>query len=215
VHPTTVWSWVRKVSTEAGLDAVPTHTLRHTALAIGNDATGDLRAVQDFARHAEVDTTAGYTRSTAERLGKVADAIASFYDPGAGDVAAPEPLLPTLPFRELVAMVEGAHAVGAWAQLAGPLARRGWRLAGTLAGTATLSLAFSPLLHAAVTKPGPGRPATFHLQRFESADPDADYEEWTFDDAEDLLAVAALFERGLPTPEPDAGTTAGRYWVTQ
>ena len=37
----------------------------HTALAMGNDVTGDLRAVQDFARHADPNTTARVTRTPA------------------------------------------------------------------------------------------------------------------------------------------------------
>ncbi len=61
VNATTVWTWVRRVAVDAGLDALGAHLLRHTALAIANDETGDLRAVQDFARHAQVETTAGYT----------------------------------------------------------------------------------------------------------------------------------------------------------
>lgn len=68
VTPASVWNWVRDVSTDAGLPPVSTHRLRHTCLATANDATGDLRAVQEFARHARPETTAGYTRVTAKRL---------------------------------------------------------------------------------------------------------------------------------------------------
>jgi integrase len=75
VNPTTVWTWVRKVSAEAGVPAVCTHRLRHTALATANDVTHDLRAVQEFARHAKPETTAIYTRVTAKRLVEVAMAI--------------------------------------------------------------------------------------------------------------------------------------------
>ena len=42
--------------------------LRHTAIATANDRTGDLRAAQEFARHARPETTAIYTRATAKRL---------------------------------------------------------------------------------------------------------------------------------------------------
>lgn len=49
--------------------------LRHTALATANDATRDLRAVQEFARHARPETTALYTRVTARRLMEVAMSI--------------------------------------------------------------------------------------------------------------------------------------------
>lgn len=68
VHPTTVWLWVREVAQEAGLPSVPTHVLRHTALATALDNCRDLRAVQELAGHARPETTAGYTRVTRRRL---------------------------------------------------------------------------------------------------------------------------------------------------
>ncbi len=74
-HPTTVWGWAREVSAEAGLGAVATHVLRHTALATSLDATGDLRAVQELAGHASPETTAGYTRATRRRLVAAVGAI--------------------------------------------------------------------------------------------------------------------------------------------
>lgn len=67
VSPGTVWGWVRLVGDEAGVP-VRTHLLRHTALAEANDRSGDLRAVQDLARHARPELTAGYTRTTSARL---------------------------------------------------------------------------------------------------------------------------------------------------
>jgi integrase len=75
VHPTTVWTWVRAVAVEAGLAKVPTHRLRHTALATANDATGDLRAVQELARHVKPETTSRYTRVKARRLTSVVRSI--------------------------------------------------------------------------------------------------------------------------------------------
>jgi integrase len=66
--PASIWNWCREVSLEAGIDPVSTHRLRHTCLATALDATGDLRAVQEFARHASPVTTAGYTRVTTKRL---------------------------------------------------------------------------------------------------------------------------------------------------
>lgn len=75
VHPATVWSWVGEVAHAAGLGHVTTHQLRHTALTMANDATGDLRAVQEFARHARPETTAGYTRVSEARLRRVGAAI--------------------------------------------------------------------------------------------------------------------------------------------
>lgn len=73
--PATVWNWVRAVAADAGVDNVAPHRLRHTALATANDATGDLRAVQEFARHARPETTALYTRTTAKRLTAVMESI--------------------------------------------------------------------------------------------------------------------------------------------
>jgi integrase len=76
VHPTTIWLWVREVAEEAGLEAVPTHVLRHTALATALDNCRDLRAVQELAGHARPETTAGYTRVTRSRLLDAVEAIA-------------------------------------------------------------------------------------------------------------------------------------------
>jgi integrase len=44
------------------------HEIRHTSLAVANDETGDLRAVQTFARHADPRTTSGYTRTRRKKL---------------------------------------------------------------------------------------------------------------------------------------------------
>jgi integrase len=74
-NPTTIWVWVREVAEDAGLGPVPTHVLRHTALATSLDTTGDLRAVQELAGHASPETTAGYTRATRRRLQAAVDAI--------------------------------------------------------------------------------------------------------------------------------------------
>ncbi|MHB1519305.1 MAG: tyrosine-type recombinase/integrase [Acidimicrobiales bacterium] len=67
-NPTTIWGWVRDVGRDAGVGPVPTHVLRHTALATALDALGDLRAVMELAGHASPETTAGYTRTTARAL---------------------------------------------------------------------------------------------------------------------------------------------------
>jgi integrase/recombinase XerD len=75
VHPTTIWLWVREVADAAGLGAVPTHVLRHTALATALDNCRDLRAVQELAGHARPETTAGYTRVTRRRLVEAVTAI--------------------------------------------------------------------------------------------------------------------------------------------
>lgn len=69
VSPATIWQWTLDVAEAAGLGRVTPHQLRHTALTDANDATGDLRAVQDFAGHANPAVTARYTRTSARRLG--------------------------------------------------------------------------------------------------------------------------------------------------
>jgi integrase len=74
-NPATVWGWVRTVCIDAGLEPLQPHQLRHLALATQNDRTGDLRAVQEFAGHARPETTAGYTRVTAQALRKVVGAL--------------------------------------------------------------------------------------------------------------------------------------------
>ena len=75
VAPATVWTWTAQVAEEAGLGKVRTHQLRHTALAALNDATGDLRATQSFARHSKPETTSHYTRTTARRLRQVVEEL--------------------------------------------------------------------------------------------------------------------------------------------
>lgn len=68
VSPATIWEWVVAVADCAGIGHVTPHQLRHTALTMANDRTGDLRAVQDFAGHVNPAVTARYTRTSAVRL---------------------------------------------------------------------------------------------------------------------------------------------------
>lgn len=75
VGASTIWAWVKLVAHDAGLADVPTHVLRHTALAECNDRTGDLRTVQEIARHARPETTSGYTRAKRSRMLEVVRAI--------------------------------------------------------------------------------------------------------------------------------------------
>ena len=75
VTGTTVLNWVRAVADAAGVVGVTTHRLRHTSLTVINDATGDLRATQHFARHKRSETTELYTRVTLDRLAGVVDAL--------------------------------------------------------------------------------------------------------------------------------------------
>lgn len=75
VTPATINNWIDRVGVAAGVGHLPPHRLRHTSLATANDRTGDLRAVQTFARHAKPETTAGYTRTTEKRLRDVSDSL--------------------------------------------------------------------------------------------------------------------------------------------
>lgn len=75
VTPATIWEWTKEVGVAAGIPNLRTHQLRHTALTVANDTTGDLRAVQTFARHSKPSTTAGYTRTKAQRLREVSEAL--------------------------------------------------------------------------------------------------------------------------------------------
>ncbi len=75
VTEATVWGWVKDLSEDAGIGRIHTHRLRHTALTVANDSTGDLRAVSKFARHRRVETTMSYTRTTASALERVMTAL--------------------------------------------------------------------------------------------------------------------------------------------
>lgn len=70
-----IYHWVRTVAEEAGVPDVAPHRLRHVAIATVNDQTGDLRATQDFARHADPRCTAMYSRTTRRRLSAAVAAI--------------------------------------------------------------------------------------------------------------------------------------------
>lgn len=71
----TVYNHVARASRSAGIGRVNPHRLRHTCLTEALERTEDLRAVQEFARHADPQTTAGYTRVASRRLVKVVVAI--------------------------------------------------------------------------------------------------------------------------------------------
>ncbi len=81
VAPAVIWEWVLYVAEQAGVGRVTPHQLRHTALTEANDATGDLRAVQDLGGHTNPAVTARYTRSSRDALRR---AVASL-DYGASD----------------------------------------------------------------------------------------------------------------------------------
>jgi len=75
VCPSTIWDWSKKVARAAGIETFTTHQLRHTSLTTANDNTGNLRSVQEFARHTKPETTAGYTRVTKAQLLAVMEAL--------------------------------------------------------------------------------------------------------------------------------------------
>jgi integrase/recombinase XerC len=76
----TIGEWVGKVGDKAGIPNLSPHRLRHTAIATVNDASGDLRMAQVFARHADIETTMIYTRVGIDRLKSAVDAL-TFLDP--------------------------------------------------------------------------------------------------------------------------------------
>lgn len=80
VTPTTVWGWIKKVATEAGIGDVQPHQLRHTAITEVNDRTGNIRLAQEFARHKDIATTRIYTRVTEEQLSDAVAKIDYFED---------------------------------------------------------------------------------------------------------------------------------------
>jgi integrase len=205
LNPTTLWLWVREVATEAGVGQVPTHVLRHTALATGNDETGDLRSVQDFARHAEPTTTSGYTRTTKRRMVAVSEAIGGFYDrslESGGDPIPARPGHPGLPLAELVALVEGPHAVEAWLDLADTLGQRpGWRLSGSGDGAGFIKFSYGAgKLSASANTWTDHRPPTFTIE-CEVGPTDEDVVWWDLHDVNSLGALLATFEAGgVPFP---------------
>jgi hypothetical protein len=202
IHPTTLWGWVREVGAEVDVK-VPTHVLRHTALAVGNDVTGDLRSVQDFARHAEPTTTAGYTRTTNRRLIAVSDAIGSALQGGdALGMIDDVPVGPTLSFGELIATIEGSHAVAPWLELADTLeGREGWRLRGSNDGAGIIEFAFpAGDLSACVLTRTNGSAPSFSIAR-RIGPTDEDIVVWNMGDAATLGALVSTFEAGgVPFP---------------
>lgn len=75
VTPMTVSNWTDEVARAAGIGHVHPHQMRHTAIALVNDTTGDLRTAQVFARHRRLESTQIYTRTTAEKLERAVEAL--------------------------------------------------------------------------------------------------------------------------------------------
>ncbi len=80
VSPGTIGHWIGYVGDEAGIPNLSPHRLRHTAIATVNDASGDLRMAQEFARHADIETTMIYTRVGIDRLKRAVDTL-NFLEP--------------------------------------------------------------------------------------------------------------------------------------
>ncbi len=205
VHPATVWLWVRSLGREAGIGDVAIHRLRHTCLTIANDETGDLRAVQTFARHADPETTAGYTRVTQERLSSIGQAVLAALT---GPETPPAEPLVSLSFLALAC--EGPHAVGPWLELARLFfGRPGWRLSTTEDGAGIVSYNYGDDLIACVLCWTNGRPPTYVLTRV--LDPETeDVASWDFADTGSMGAVLGEFETGPAIPfTPSHSTLRG------
>lgn len=75
VHRSTVWKWVQRIASEAGVPPVAPHRMRHTFAATINDETGDFRTTQELMGHSDPKTTALYTRSTRQRMEAAVDVL--------------------------------------------------------------------------------------------------------------------------------------------
>ena len=194
-NPATVWLWVRTLAREAGIGDVAVHRLRHTCLTVANDETGDLRAVQTFARHADPETTAGYTRVTQARLLSIGQAVL-------GALSGPEisPAEPLVPLSLLALACEGPHAVGPWLELARLLfGRPGWRLSATDDGAGVVSYEFGDDLSASVLSWTNDRLPTYVLTRVLDSGTE-DMASWDFADTGSMGAVLGEFETGEQIP---------------
>lgn len=207
VNPTTVWNWVNDAAKEAGIEGLTTHRLRHTCLTYANDATKDLRAVQEFARHERPETTAGYTRASADRLLDIMRALGSAYGLAGAD---PLPALIdtswSASLAEVVAGFSGPDYVGDWVALGDLLAEReGWSFAIAPDGCRTLSFHYDPAgLWAAVEDAWVVNPHRFNLFRI-LGPTEEDVAYWEFSDLDSLGVLLSTFESG-DAPFPPTGT---------
>lgn len=79
-----LWYIVAKCGKRAGLGRVRPHGLRHTAISHGLDLTkGDVRRVQKFSRHRNVQTVLIYDDARRDDAGEIASMVAA--DPNATD----------------------------------------------------------------------------------------------------------------------------------
>ena len=125
VSDATIWAWTKEVAASIGVP-LSTHQLRHTALTEANDATSDLRSVQELARHSKPETTAIYTRVTGQRLLQVAAAIDYGRRPDSGETD-PADTLPAVGYRQVMVALEGnEERAAAWVALGLALHEAGW-----------------------------------------------------------------------------------------
>lgn len=198
VNPTTVWTWVISAAEEAGIEGLTTHRLRHTCLTYANDATRDLRAVQEFARHERPETTAGYTRASADRLLEIMRALGSAYGLAGTD---PAPLTVdsswSASLAEIVAGFSGPNYVEDWVALGELLAeRQGWRFAIEPDGHRILSFHYDPAdLWASVDDGWQINPHRLILWRA-LGPTEEDAACWEFSDLDSLGVLLATFESG-------------------
>ncbi|MHB8927103.1 MAG: tyrosine-type recombinase/integrase [Bacillota bacterium] len=75
LKPGALWRMVSKVGKDAGLDNLHPHTLRHTFLKNLRDAGEDLDRVAAIAGHANLNTTARYTRPTLKDLQEAVEKV--------------------------------------------------------------------------------------------------------------------------------------------
>ncbi len=201
VNPATIWEWVRVVAAEIGLDGLKPHQLRHTALATANDATGDLRAVQELAGHSRPETTAGYTRVLRRRLTATVEAIDYGTDHSLPGEKRPAKAAP-LAYRRVVSALAGSEQeTELWCALAVLLQKRpGWRF--------EISAEYGPVMawqygaDLSVFAMGlRDRPAWIMLSRQEGPG-EWDFLCWDFESAEALAELLEAFETGEPLPAP-------------
>lgn len=66
---------LEEICLDAQVQRITPHVVRHSVATIALDATGDLRAVQEFLGHANPSTTAIYTKVNTRRLRSVSDVL--------------------------------------------------------------------------------------------------------------------------------------------
>ena len=189
----------------SGYAATSDGGLRHTCLTVANDTTHDLRAVQEFARHSDPDTTSGYTRVTGDRLSSIGNAVLEV-------LSGPElpPAEPLVPLSLLAFACGGPHAPQPWLELARLLFDRpGWRLSASEDVAGVLFFEYGEDLTADVLCWTDGRPPVYCLNRWLDRETEASAT-WNFPDTASMGAVLGEFETGPAIPfTPSHSTLLG------